>query len=265
VIRARLRTPHGAGLQPWAERWARWAGLLAGAVLLSLYAVWHERLPNLSDWGDVAFLAFLVIPLMFALVWLALPVRELLGPLRLGLLALAAVVLAIGFSLADLDIPANLAKLFAATLIGWWFLTFFEAAWWVLLISVLIVPVDLISVARGPTREITENQPEVFEALSVAMPIAGEDASAQLGLPDVLFFALFLGAAARFGLRPNATWALMTLSFGATLALAVGLDEPGVAALPLLSLAFVLVNADRLWRSVRRRTESRPYSDDRPS
>ena len=241
----------------------RAAALLAGGILLSLYAVWHERLPNLSDWGDVAFLSFLVIPLMFVLVWLALPVRELLGPLQLGLAAVALVLLSVGLSLAELDIPANLAKLFAATLVGWWFLTFFEAAWWVLLIAVLIVPVDLISVARGPTKEITENQPEVFEALSVAMPIAGEDASAQLGLPDVLFFALFLGAAVRFALRPLPTWALMTLSFGATLALAIALEEAGVAALPLLSLAFVLVNADRLWRSVRAREESGPHEADR--
>ena len=231
----------------------RAAALLAGAILLSVYAVGHERLPNLSDWGDVAFLTFLVIPLMFVLVWLALPVRELLGPLRLGLAALGFVLLAVLLSIADLDIGANLAKLAAATLVGWWFLTFFEAAWWVALIAVLIVPVDLISVARGPTKTITEEQPEVFEALSVAMPITGEDASAQLGLPDVLFFALFLGAAVRFGLRPNATWALMTLSFGATLALAVGLDEAGVAALPLLSLAFVVVNGDALWRSIRSR------------
>jgi hypothetical protein len=242
----------------------RAAAVLVGAVLLSLYALWHERLPNLSDWGDVAFLAFLVIPLMFVLVWLALPVRERLGPLRLGLAALGAVLLAVLLSLADADIAANLAKLAAATLVGWWFLTFFEAAWWVLLIAVLIVPVDLISVARGPTKTITEEQPEVFEALSVAMPIAGEDASAQLGLPDVLFFALFLGAAVRFGLRPAPTWALMTLSFGGTLALAIALDEAGVAALPLLSLAFVLVNADLIWRSSRGRGRREPdgESDD---
>ena len=50
----------------------------------------------------------------------------------------------------------------------------------------------------------------------------------------------------------------MTLSFGATLALAVALDEAGVAALPLLSLAFLLVNADILWRSLRSRAADEP-------
>jgi hypothetical protein len=49
----------------------------------------------------------------------------------------------------------------------------------------------------------------------------------------------------------------MTLSFGATLALAVGFDISGLPALPLLSVAFVLANADHLlryykdWRSAR--------------
>jgi len=231
----------------------RAAALLAAGLALGLYAATHERFPNFFEWGDVAFLAFLVIPLMFSLVWLALPWRARVRPLWLGLAAAGLVVLAVVCSLAGFDIAANLTKLAAATAVGWWFLTFFEAAWWVALIAALIVPVDLISVARGPTKTITEEQPEVFDALSVAMPISGEDASAQLGLPDILFFALFLGAAVRFGLRPNATWMAMTLSFGATLALAIALDEAGVAALPLLSLAFLLVNGDRLWRSIRRR------------
>jgi hypothetical protein len=39
----------------------------------------------------------------------------------------------------------------------------------------------------------------------------------------------------------------MALSFGATLALAVAFDISGLPALPLLSVAFVLANADHLW------------------
>ena len=54
----------------------------------------------------------------------------------------------------------------------------------------------------------------------------------------------------------------MTLSFGGTLALAIWLDEAGVAALPLLSAAFVLVNADLLWASIRGR---RNVDVDRPA
>jgi len=230
----------------------RAAALLAAALVLVAYTLVAERLPDVSTWWEVAVVALFVIPLMFVLVWIALPVSR-LGSLRLGLLALTLVLLAIAASRVDLELAANFLKLAAATTLGWWALSFFEEAWWVPLIAVLIVPVDLYSVARGPTREITENRPEVFDALSVFMRVPGESGTANLGLPDVLFFALFLGACVRFGLRAGPTWVAMTLSFGATLALAVALGEPGIAALPLLSLAFVAVNADLLWRGFRER------------
>ena len=90
--------------------------------------------------------------------------------------------------------------------------------------------------------------------ISVTFPIPGPEAGSQLGLPDILFFALFLGAADRFNLRVGWTWLVMTLSFGATLALAVAFDVSGLPALPLLSLAFVLVNSDLLLRAYRERS-----------
>jgi hypothetical protein len=229
------------------------AGALALGTALAVYSALAEKLPSFSDEVDVFLVGLLVVPATFGLVWLALPVRERVGLVGLALLAGAAVLLAIVFSLVDLDIAANFSKLVAATLVGWWFLTFFEAVWWVLLVALLIVPVDLFSVARGPTKKITTEQPEVFDALSIFLRVPGEVSAAQLGLPDVLFFALFLGAAVRFGLRRDLTWLVMALSFGGTFAIAVFFEEPGVAALPLLSLAFLLVNADLLWAAIRRR------------
>jgi hypothetical protein len=78
--------------------------------------------------------------------------------------------------------------------------------------------------------------------------------SAGLGLPDVLFFALFLGAAARFGLRRRATWLALVCALGLTTVLAVYADPfetSGLPALPGISLAFLLVNADLIWRRLR--------------
>ena len=62
----------------------------------------------------------------------------------------------------------------------------------------------------GPTQVVVEEQPGIFERISIAFPLPGEDAAASLGPPDVLFFALFLATAARFELRVGATWLAMT-------------------------------------------------------
>lgn len=225
----------------------------SGALLcggLGAYYALAAELPNISFWWDVAVVSALVIPAVFALLLLALPAREsrYLLPAAIVLAGLAVLLEA-----RDAGIAANFVKLAAVTGAGWFFLRFFEEVSWVVLVAVLIVPVDALSVARGPTKKILEERPDVFDRLSVAFPVPGEHSSAQLGLPDVLFFALFLGAADRFRLRPRLTWLLCTASFGLTLPLTAWLDVSGLPALPLLSAGFVLANADLLWRRIRRR------------
>ena len=231
----------------------RAAALLVLLAGLGVYYGISEELPELSQWGNVVFLGLVLMPATFLLVGLALPLRH-EGSARIGIAALVLVAVTVVLEQLDLDIAANFVKLAAAAAVGWWFLGFFEALSWVLLVALLIVPVDAFSVARGPTKEIVENQPEVFNALSVSFPLPGQHSSAQLGLPDILFFSLFLGAAERFGLRVGWTWLVMTLSFGTTLALAVAFDVSGLPALPLLSVAFVAVNADLIWRAYKERS-----------
>jgi hypothetical protein len=229
----------------------RAAALLALLADLAVYYAVAESLPDIPLWWDVAVLALLVMPAVLALPWLALPARESpLLPLAILGLAGAAALLELG----ELGIAANFVKLAAVTGAAWFFLRFFEHVSWVILVALVIVPVDIYSVATGPTRTILEEAPEVFDRLSIAFPFPGEDKAAQLGLPDVLFFALFLGAAARFGLRTPATWIACTLALGLTLPLTVAFDLSGLPALPFLSAGFVLANADLLWNSVRRRS-----------
>jgi hypothetical protein len=79
------------------------------------------------------------------------------------------------------------------------------------------------------------------------------DSTAKLGLPDLLFFALFLAAADRFRLRRGVTWVAMALSFGVTLAATYWFGVDGLPALPLLAFGFLIPNADLLWRAFRRR------------
>jgi hypothetical protein len=235
----------------------RAAAVLVVLAALAVYYALAERLPDLSLWAEVVFLGVLLLPAAFLLVLLLLPLWR-ARTSRIAVVVVALAVLTVLFELLDLDVAANFAKLAAVAGAGWWFLGFFEAVSWVLLVALLIIPVDIISVERGPTKHIVEEQPELFDLLSIGFPIPGEHSSAQLGLPDILFFALFLAAAARFGLRVGLTWVAMVLSFGLTLAAAVWLDVGGLPALPLLSAAFVLANADLLWRSFRARAEENP-------
>ena len=227
----------------------RAALFLVLAAAAGCYYAWSRSLWNASVWWDVAWLDFVLVPGAFAFVYLALPLRAWRGNLPAGL----ALVLAVwGLEEANLHELADFGKLAAATLLGFWFVNLFETLGLVVFVALLIPWIDAYSVWRGPTSNIVSKHPHVFTSLSFALPIPGEHDSARLGPPDLLFFALFLAAAARFRLRVGWTWLALALSFGATIAIAVAAGISGLPALPGLSIAFLAVNADLLWPVVRR-------------
>jgi hypothetical protein len=220
---------------------------------LAVYYSLSTRLWQGSLWWDVIFIGFVLMPSVLALVYLALPYRTARG---IGLVGAAFLVLAFALHAADLDALSNFAKLAGMTAVGFWFLGYFETVGWVVIVACIVPWVDAYSVWRGPTSEIVKHHGQTFSLLSFAFPVPGEDNSANLGLPDILFFTLFLGAADRFGLRVRLTWLALVLSLGMTLVVAVATDVSGLPALPFLSAAFLLANADLLWRRLRpRRTE----------
>jgi hypothetical protein len=231
----------------------------AVAASVGAYYAWSASLPSLSLWWDVAFLAFALIPAVFCLVYLALPLQRAPGLLLLGI---AFGVLTWAFVEADLDALANFAKLAATTSLAFWFVTLFDAALWVGLVAVLVPWVDAYSVWRGPTGNIVEHHRNVFTDVSFAFPVPGEHDTARLGPPDLFFFAFYLAAAAHFGLRVRLTALCLALSLGATIAIAVALESSGLPALPGLSLGFLLPNADLLWR---RLSEARRSARSSPS
>jgi len=228
----------------------RAAALLALLAALGLYYAFHDRLWNASQWWDIAFLGLVLIPACFALVWLVLPLRTARG---LFALAIGLAVLAWAFHEAGWSTAENFCKLFAVVFAGFAFLEYFEVLSWVALVACIIPFVDAFSVfsPRGPTNEIVKHHQHVFTTFSIAFPIPGEQAAANLGLPDLLFFSLFLAASARFGLRVGWTWLAMTASFGITLAIASEW-RGGLPALPLLAISFLGVNADLIWAQVKR-------------
>ena len=227
----------------------RGAAFLALLAVLAVYYAVAPSLPELTLWWEVAALGVLVIPAVFLLVWLALPLWRAHGLFPVGA---AFGALAVTAEVAGLDILADFCKLAALTLISFWFLSLFEALSWVVLVAAIIPLVDIFSVFRGPTGHVLEERPSIFETIAFGFPVPGHSTPARIGPPDILFFGLFLAAADRFDLRVAWTWAGLTASFGATLALAVWLDRGGLPALPFLSLGFLIPNADLIWRGLRK-------------
>ena len=245
----RLRAAWLRGAKPRSAGGVRGTAFGALVAGLAAYYATSSHLWQASLWWDVATLAFLLIPAVFALVLLALPV---LGARGLPLLALALVAVAVVTTAAGAGAVADFAKLAAVTAIAFWLIPHLEDLVLIVVVAAIIPFVDAWSVWRGPTHVIVTNRHHVFEKLSFAFPIPGEHNAANLGLPDLLFFALFLAAAVRFRLRPGWTWLAMTASFGATLAIAVGFSLSGLPALPGLSIGFLGTNADLLVRKLRK-------------
>jgi hypothetical protein len=228
------------------------------AVLLALLVVYDEIAPYLwheGVWWDVVWIACVVMPATFALVLIALPYAKERWVPRAGIVC---VLLAVVLTVTHVDVGANFARLAAATLLAWWFLSYFEELSWVVVVACIIPWVDAYSVWRGPTKTITTNHPHVFTVLSYAFPVPGRHAAANLGVPDLLFFALFLAAARLYGLRVVATWVCLVAGLGLTIAGTVWWDLSGLPALPAIAVGFLLPNIDLLWRKLR---PVRPVSD----
>jgi len=221
------------------------------AGVATVVVAWFVVAPHLGRmalWPAIVLVAVAVMPATLLLVFVALPLwsRRFMLPAAAGL-----ALLAFGLTEAGSGLIANFAKLWAAVFAGWAFLRLFEELSWVVLIAFVIPVVDAISVWRGPTRAITEHHFAVYTSVAVAFVVPGGGA-AYLGPPDILFYALFLGAAVRWGLRPGWTWFAMTGMYGLTVVIANAADVSGLPALPFLSVGFLGANADLIWRHLRR-------------
>ncbi len=222
----------------------------AAAAAVVAWFVVAPGLPYAGHWPSVVLVAFAVMPGTLLLVLLALPLWQ----LPLQRLVAATVVLAfvaLGCSEAGWGLPANFAKFAAAVFAGWAFLKVFEELSWVVLVACVVPLVDAVSVWRGPTHSITAHHPHVYAAVAVAFVLPGHSA-AFLGPPDVLFYALFLAAAARWHLRVGWTWIATTGMYSLTVLIASAVDVNGLPALPFLSVGFLAANADLLWSRLRR-------------
>jgi len=230
---------------------SRRAAALAGVIVtLVAWAAGAGVLPGLPEWPGVLVISVLVMPLTLTVPWLALPLSSTRGALPL---AACFAVLAVLLHLAGLGALFNVTKLLALTLVGYVFMQVFEALSWVVLVALIIPWVDALSVWHGPTRYVVSHQPSLFERISIAFRLPGQEGSANVGPPDILFFALFLAAARRFGLRVGWTWLSMVGLLALTLILTTEFDVAGLPALPAIALGFLLPNVDLIWRAWRER------------
>jgi hypothetical protein len=228
------------------------------ALVILVYYETSTHLWHAGIWADVIWLALVVIPVVFSLVGLAVVLSDVRWAVWAGFgFALLDVVL----TLMHADVFANFTRLAAATFIAFWFLDFFETLSWVVLVASIIPWVDAYSVWRGPTKSIVAHHAHVFTVLSFAFPVPGKHAAANLGIPDLFFFALFLAASRRFGLRVGWTWLCLVAALGGTIALTVWWNVNGLPALPGISLGFLVPNADLIWHRLRRQ----PGAGDRPN
>jgi hypothetical protein len=228
------------------------------AVVLLAYYETSKHLWQAGIWLDVAWLAFVVIPIVFSLVGLGVALSDVRSALWAGL---TFTLLDVVLTVVHANVLANFSRLAAATFIAFWFLDFFDTLSWVVLVAAIIPWVDAYSVWRGPTKSIVTHHEHVFTVLSFAFPVPGRDGAANLGIPDLFFFALFLAASKRFGLRVGWTWVCLVAALGGTIALTVWWNVSGLPALPGITLGFLVPNADLIWRRLR----GLPGSGDRPN
>ncbi len=229
----------------------RLAPALAAGVALILWGYLSQYLPALPVKLDIMLSSAVVLALLGALVWGMLPLRT-LGR-RLPLVTAAALPLAVLCVWLHLVPFANVAKIVAAGALGIWIAEELEQLSWIVVVAAVSAVVDIVSVAVGPTKALLGKGPVVVGYFTVAVTWLGysyDEAYTGLGVSDVIFFALYLGAARRFGLRVGWSAVAMVASF--LLTIAAAMFWTALPALPLLSVAFLSVNGDLIWRRVRR-------------
>ena len=212
------------------------------------YFVIAPHLPDLGD-SDAAFFVTTIPALVAvsAVVIAAVPLHK--RPRVLVALMVAGAVAGGLLSSAAPEAAAPCKALFAAGL-GLTLARLIPIGSIVYLLAIVVAVADAISVHSGPTHYLVNEKPGVVDYLALAIPAWG-GAITQLGVSDMVFFAVYLLTAWRFGLRRVPTAIALTASLVCSLAIATWSDLV-VPALPLLSLGLLAPNADLVWKALRR-------------
>lgn len=177
---------------------------------------------------------------------------------RIALLALGLAALVMALNLLAVPVASDLAKLAFGAVAGAGVVRVVERPWWLLPVAVCVPIADAWSVfsQRGVTHHVVaraKEDPAWLDWPSVAVPIAGLDYGdfGRIGITDLVFVALFVAAAARWGLGVRRTATALAVGFVATEVWAVEGSGTAIPALPLLCLAFLAVTVPALVRDLR--------------
>ena len=221
-------------------------GPAAVGLLVVVVPLVTSRLPH-TPWLKVdVLLGFgLAVAPVLGLSWL-LATRP-LSSRAAGVLAAAGLAAAVSLSGLGWVGAAPVFKVLVAALAGRLLGRQVAEAWWLVLVALVALLADTWSVFAGPTRLVVERAPSMLDYLLLHFPALGSGAAGMgLGMSDLVFLALFTAGSHRAGLRARAGFLAMGLSLLLTVVLAL-VWKPALPALPLLSLAFLGANADRLW------------------
>ncbi len=225
------------------------AALAAAALVFIAFIVWSAHLPAFAVRADVIVSMALGVALLGIMVGAALTAR--LSTKTMLVVAGVGLACAVLGSALDVVALSDLGKIAFGAGVGYWLgTTLTELTDDLRVIVVLALAAGVFDAAsvflpQGPTHLLLTKAPQTVTYFVVAFPTMGysvRDAYSGLGTTDVLFFSLYLAAAVGFGLRVRLTLVLMVASFVGTVAIA--LYSRALPALPLLSLGFLVANAD---------------------
>jgi hypothetical protein len=147
----------------------------------------------------------------------------------------------------DVEALATPAKLAAACGAGFALALLLDAGRQLVVIALAALVADVASVLAGPTKVLGEDAPGALSATALHLPAWGEGGTILVGLVDAVFLALFTAGAVRLGLRPLPSLVALVAALAVSAIAAAALDR-ALPAVPLMAIALIGVNADRILR-----------------
>lgn len=237
------------------------ARCVALAALLAAMLLLAQAVPAPEDFAGFRIRAYSAHAAYYLVLVLLVAELVRLWPISIRrlLVAMAAAFLGVvALNLAQVPVVSDLAKILFGALAGTAFVRTIERLWWLAPIGLLVPLADAWSVysERGVTRAVIDRgqgEPAWITWPTIAVPVPGYpyEQFGQLGIVDVLFIALFLGAATRWQLGVRRGIAAMWVALMATSVLLFEAVDVAVPALPLLCIAFLVAYAPAIWRDAR--------------